>query len=256
MLTSDLVLLVLGGTDRVARSVAAHVARAAHDAEDDRETPGLGDSIDARPAPRAVVLEMRDVLGPVLTAQIAAPVAPRNARVVWLSSGQHHVFDVAIEAAHVVEFERQLESDALRESADIEPPPFEPLERDVGGTWQDPSRYLPFPIPVGWDVAKIDDLGVLTVIVEERLVLELCTLPMPEKVLFVAVRRTMARGSVTDAEVRSVLDRVRNVVHPFRDVGGEGIVKRLFGEARTWVARVDEESVGWPEDDGTPGHSS
>jgi len=110
----------------------------------------------------------------------------------------------------------------------------------VAGTWKDPSRYVPLPLPKGWVIDRIDKIGVLTIIIDDRLVLDLCATEMPERVLFAAMRRTMARGTVVDKEGRRVLDRLRNVRRPFKDLSGDELMVRIFGESRVWAALVVE----------------
>jgi hypothetical protein len=56
----------------------------------------------------------------------------------------------------------------------------------------------------------------------------------------------MSRGTVTDPEVRRVLDRIRNVRRPFRDMGNDSVIKQIFGDNRVWAALVAESVVTDP----------
>lgn len=239
VLDGDLFVVVMHGDDRVARTVAAHLAHAAGDSPDDEDIPGTRSSLDARPAPRAIVLEMGGLLGERLTRDLEAPLAGRHVRVLWLSPEAHDVLDIPIETSHVVELEKELlvpPDESLR----IDPDEVANEERGVAGTWKDPSNYVPLPLPKGWVIDRIDRIGVLTIIIDDRVVLDLCATEMPEKVLFAALRRTMSRGTVVDKEARRVLDRLRNVRRPFTNFSGEDLIQRIFGESRVWGALVVE----------------
>jgi hypothetical protein len=239
ILDGDLCVAIMHGDDRLARALAIHIARAAGGSEDDDDVPGLRSSLDARPVPRAVLLEMRPLLGETLARDLEAPLAVQHVRVLWLSAHAHEVVDIPVETSHVVAFEKEFQV-IPDESLRIDPDELANEERDVAGTWKDPSHYLPLPLPKGWVIDRIDQIGVLTVIIDDRVVLDLCAMEIPEKVVFAALRRTMSRGTVVEKEAKRVLDRLRNVRRPFKDFNGEELIQRIFGESRVWGALVVE----------------
>ncbi|MGO8999980.1 MAG: hypothetical protein ACLQVI_42180 [Polyangiaceae bacterium] len=100
VLEGGMFVVMMRGDDPLARTIAANVARAAGDSPEG-ETPGMRTSLDARPAPRALVLEMRAILGDALTGRLEAPLAARHVRVLWLTREEHTVIDIPIETSHV-----------------------------------------------------------------------------------------------------------------------------------------------------------
>lgn len=223
---AEMLCLVMDDADRLARVVGQHVARAVGEAYEENEPSQLH----SRPAPLALVLELREKLGERLVRGLEAPLAPQSMRVLWLAPSQRHVIDVAIDAHTLVQTRKALDEEE-GEAPDAG------RVRAVAGTWRDPVRYLPMPLPAGWVIDGLDRLGVVHVIVDERFDCQVGALePEQGKCLFVIFETLDGGPDVSDDEARAVLDRMRNV-RRFGELKG---MEDLFGESRVFAAPIVE----------------
>jgi hypothetical protein len=237
----EMLCLVMDDADRLARAVGAHVAHAAGETYEENEHSQLH----ARPAPLAIVLELRTELGDRLSRRLDAPLAPGSMRVLWLAPSQRHVLDVSIDPHALARLRARLEDQRLAhdlgmddDEGDDVVAPGASEAHDVGGTWKDPMRYLPMPLPAGWALDGVDTLGVLHVIIDERLECDVCALEPPEgKLLFMVLRKLIGGRDVRDEEARAVLERLRNVRGGFKELEGQ---EPLFGDGRVFASRVVE----------------
>lgn len=222
---AEMLCLVMDDADRLGRAVGQHIARAVGEVYE--ENPRLH----ARPAPLALVLELREKLGERLVRRLEAPLAPESMRVLWLAPSQRHVFDVAIDAHTLVQTRNAMMDEEEEDVPDAGP------TRAVVGTWRDPMRYLPMPLPAGWAIDGLDRLGVLHVIIDDRFDCQMGALePEQGKCLFVIFDTLDGGPDVSDEEARAVLDRMRNV-RPFGELAG---MEELFGENRVFAAPIVE----------------
>lgn len=238
---AEMLCLVMDDADRLARAVGAHVARGAGEAYEEHEPSQLH----GRPAPLALVLEIHERLGERLSRRLRAPIPPGSMRVLWLAPSQRHVIDVTIEAQVLAQTRDALENARLRDELELELED-EPATaaatrvRAVGGTWKDPMRYLPMPLPAGWIVDGADRLGVVHVIIDERIRCQVGALePDGGKGVVVILEKLIGGRGVTDDEARAILDRLRNV-RRFRELTG---MEDLFGDGRAFGAAIVEGEV-------------
>lgn len=236
---AEMLCLVMDDADRVARVVGAHVARGAGQAYEEHEPSQLH----ARPAPLALVLEVREKLGERLSQRLRAPIPPGTMRVLWLAPSQRHVLDVPIEAQTVAQTRDALEDARLREELEVDDEPNEdasPRVRAVGGTWKDPMCYLPMPLPAGWVIDGTDRLGVLHVIIDERIRCQVGALEVDGgKGVVVILEKLIGGRAVNDDEAGAILDRLRNV----RRFGELEDMEDLFGDGRAFGAGILEGGV-------------
>lgn len=229
----EMLCVVMDDGDRLARVVGEHVARAAGEPW----TPEP--SIHARPAPRALVLEVREALGDRLVQRLVRPLAPSTMRVLWLTPHQRHVIDVAIDPHVLASAKDQLQEARLDAELGDEAVALLPemRAREVAGTWRDPMRYVPMPMPPDWSLGGVDDIGVLSVAIGDRLHAQIAAIDTADvgKLLFVNLRRLLGGDDVTDAEAQQVLDRVRNVRGGFRPLEG---AEAILGPGRLFASRV------------------
>ena len=223
----DVICAVIDEADDLARLVGRHIASSPREAYEPKP-PG---SIYALLAPRTLVLEMRKELGPRLTKSLKAPLAARRMRVLLLAPRRRHVIDVIPRRdAFRIEEEEQGEQEAPT--------------RDVSGTWKDPVRYLPMPLPEEWSVGDYDRVGALRVVVGGRLRLDIGLVDMDgRRVMFVMARPQGGDGKPADDEVVGALDRLRHVRGGFKEMT-EVIpeIPEMGGDASTrlFASRVND----------------
>ncbi len=204
-----LICLVMDDGDRLARVVGRHVAQGAGQAYQ----PQPHGQVHARPAPLALVLGVRRELGDRLVKGLEAPLAPGKMRVLLLAPSQRHVIDVEPNLDHPGEWEEEIE-----EGEELSPKA-KPRTREVSGTWKDPVRYLPMPVPQDWVVGGYDRLGVLHVVVGGAIELYIGALePKGGRALVVQVRRAAGDREVSDAEAGTLLEKLRNVGRGFEEI--------------------------------------
>lgn len=211
----ELICLVMDDGDRLARLVGRHVAQGAGKAYEPQQ-PG---QIHGRPAPLSTVLQVREELGDRLVRGLEAPLAPGKMRVLILAPSQRHVVDVQPDADHLVAVE---EVDAPR-----------PASRDISGTWKDPVRYLPLPLPEDWVLGGRDHQRGLQVVVGGAIELYIGAFePHGGRALAVQVRRAAGDREVSDAEAGALLEQLQNVGRGFVEIRGADLVpegSRLYG---------------------------
>lgn len=233
---AEMLCLVMDDADRLARLVGQHIARSVGEAYEEHDPS----QVHSRPAPLALVLELRDKLGERVVRRLEAPIPPRSMRVLWLTPSHHHVLDVPIDTQTLLQTRETLESARLRDEFELDDEDDAGAEGrvwHVGGTWRDPMLYMPMPLPAGWITDGIDRLGVLHVILEDRIRFTVGAMePEQGKCLFVIFEKLIGGRHVTDEEARAVLDRLHNV----RRFGELEDMEELFGDNRAFAAPIVE----------------
>jgi hypothetical protein len=225
---TELVCVVMDARNKLARRLGKHLARAAQQPFDNTQ------ALHMRPAPRELVLELKEDLGDLLVRALEAPLADDAMRTLWLTPSRSEVIDVQIDP-EVLRRARALvagEDPNAGQEGDVDEEDDELPPRIVEGTWKDPERYLPAALPVGWVHGGVNRAGILTIHIHDVLRVELAATSLPEGDFLMAVFHP---NDVADRDAETALAHLRNVRGGFKELPG---VADMFGDGRVFASRV------------------